>query len=311
MSESFFEDLNIARPDVDLGVGSGTQGDQTAAIIAGLEKVCLDRQPELLIIFGDTNTTLAGAIVASKLRIPTVHVEAGLRSFNRDMPEEINRIVADHVSDYLFAPTRTAMGHLEREGLAERSVFTGDIMADAVNQNVARAGDIAPLPAELAGKDYILVTLHRPYNVDDVARLTTIAEQLSALSQTVVFPVHPRTSKMIAEFSIRFGDNVQLIEPVGYLRFLTMQGNASKVVTDSGGIQKEAYMLAKPCITVRTETEWVETVDSGWNVLAGNHLDQLADTIRGFVPTGQPDPIFGVNVADTMTDTIAGILNAQ
>lgn len=311
MSDQFFSDLQIPTPDISLGVGSGTHGQQTAAMISKLEQVLETDRPELLLIFGDTNSTLAGAVAASKMHIPIIHIEAGLRSFNRSMPEEINRLVADHISDYLFAPTETAMGHLAREGIVEFATNTGDIMTDALAQNIDRAKKLVDRDQKILadGAEFILVTLHRPSNVDDPERLAKIVSQLSALDQKVLFPVHPRTRKIIDDYGVAFDANITLLEPLGYLEFITLEDSALKIVTDSGGVQKEAYMLGKPCITVRTETEWVETVDNGWNVLVGSDLDNLTTRIQEFEPTGTPPDVYGSNVADRMVSEIQAILS--
>ena len=310
MSDKFFSDLQIPMPDISLGIGSGSHGRQTAAMISKLEQVFEKDRPELLLIFGDTNSTLAGAVAASKMHIPIVHIEAGLRSFNRYMPEEINRLVADHISDYLFAPTETAMGHLAREGIAELATNTGDIMTDALAQNIVRAKKLVDRDQEYLadGVEFVLVTLHRPSNVDDPERLSKIASQLSALDQKILFPVHPRTKKIIDDHGVAFDANIALLEPLGYLEFITLEDAAQKIVTDSGGVQKEAYMLGKPCITVRTETEWVETVENGWNVLVGSDLDNLTTRIQEFKPTGTPPDVYGSNVADRMVSEIQAIL---
>ncbi len=311
MSGSFFKDLAIPIADYNLGVGSGKHGKQTASILGGIEDVLLKEAPDCVIVFGDTNSTLAGVIAASKLHIPIIHIEAGLRSFNRKMPEEINRVVADHVSDYLFVPTQTAMENLEQEGLGSRAYLTGDIMVDALKSNLEKAKTRSAILAQLGvePEKYYLLTLHRPYNVDDKDNIEKLLDELSFLEAPVVFPVHPRTDRIIKKYSTHVADNLKLIDPVGYLEFICLQYNANKIITDSGGIQKEAYLLGKPCITLRPETEWLETVDSGWNMLLDPATRGIAEIISSFFPDrGQPD-IFGNNVAEKMVKIVTEKLN--
>jgi UDP-GlcNAc3NAcA epimerase len=306
MSESFFRELDIPRPDVNLGVGSGPHGAQTSAMLAELEKVLLERRPDLVIVFGDTNSTLAGALAAVKLAIPCIHVEAGLRSFNRTMPEEINRVLTDHAADHLFAPTATAMANLHREGLAARSHQTGDIMVDALEQNRARAAERSRVRGtlELEAGGYVLLTLHRPYNVDDPTSLQRMLQCIGDAGFPVVFPVHPRTEAVIKQHRVRCPVGIRLIPPQGYLDFIDLQANAHRIVTDSGGVQKEAYLLGVPCITVRPETEWVETVEAGWNLLIDPRDPQFSAMVEAFTPRDERKPVFGQNVAETMLDVI-------
>jgi UDP-GlcNAc3NAcA epimerase len=310
MSDRLFEDLGIPRPDINLEVGSASHGAQTGAMLTALETVLRGQRPDAAIVFGDTNSTLAGALTAAKLGIPCVHVEAGLRSFNRAMPEEINRVVADHTADFLFAPTQTAVANLEREGLAERTYLTGDIMVDALEENVKRASGLTRTRESLGlvRGQYVLLTLHRPYNVDDPAALGLLLERFGALERPVVFPAHPRTRAVIEDNALRLPRNVQLLPPQGYLDFLNLQAGARCIVTDSGGVQKEAYLLAVPCITVRPETEWVETVEEGWNILADATHPGFGRLIDTFRPTGRPRPVFGVGVAARMVEQIERII---
>jgi UDP-GlcNAc3NAcA epimerase len=313
MSESFFRDLDIAFPDFNLAIGGGSHGAQTGAMLTELERVLLDQRPDLVVVFGDTNSTLAGALSAAKLGIPSVHVEAGLRSFNRSMPEEINRVVADHTSGYLFAPTRTAVENLRNEGLAERTHLTGDIMVDALQQNRARAAEVSRVldNLELAPGGYSLLTLHRPYNVDDPERLQVILSRIGGLGHTVIFPVHPRTRAVMERHHALVPATIRLLAPQGYLDFLNLQAHARRIVTDSGGVQKEAYLLAVPCITVRPETEWVETVEQGWNLLADPADPELAARIEAFAPAGEREPVFGENVSERMLEMIGSIVSAS
>jgi UDP-N-acetylglucosamine 2-epimerase len=310
MSLSFFEDLDIPLPDIDLGIGSASHGAQTAAMLSALEEVLVAERPDAVIVFGDTNSTLAGALAAAKLRMPSVHVESGLRSFNRSMPEEVNRVVADHICDILFAPTATAMNNLQREGLADRAHLTGDITVDVLEENVQRSKAVSRVlqTLHLAPREYILLTLHRPYNVDDPNYLGLILKRVGALGRTVVFPAHPRTAAVIERNQLRIPRGVRLLPPQGYLGFLELQANARQVVTDSGGVQKEAYLLAVPCITVRPETEWIETLEGGWNVLADPADEQFVTKIRASQPAGERRPIFGANVANRMVSLLETLI---
>jgi len=309
MSDLFFRDLNIPEPDYNLGIGGYTHSLQTGKMLVEIEKVIMNLKPDLMIIFGDTNTTLAGAMVGSKLHIKTLHIEAGLRSFNRSMPEEINRIVADHTSDYLFAPTNTAMSNLAHEGLSKKSYLTGDIMVDSLLHNIKIAENKSDVMNELGliPDDYLLLTLHRPYNVDDPEKLEIILHELSTLQTNIVFPIHPRTRKIIHKQGIKIPSNILMIDPVGYLDFIVLESHSKMIITDSGGIQKEAYILKKPCATIRPETEWIETVEDGWNILLDVDQPGFIETIKNFKPASKQDDIFGENVAEKMADIIRDI----
>jgi len=282
MSDIFFEDLGIPDPDYHLGVGSGPHGVQTGAMLASIEAVLQKETPDAVIVYGDTNSTLAGALAASKLHIPVAHVEAGLRSFNRCMPEEINRIVADHLSTWLFAPSEGSRKQLEREGICEGVHIVGDIMLDALRLHgeraLARSSVLETLGLRL--KEYYLATVHRAENTDDPKNLVGIFQALGALDKRVVLPLHPRTRKMVSDLGIRTVGNVLLVEPQGYLDTLVLESAAACILTDSGGMQKEAYYLRVPCVTLRNETEWVETVATGWNFLAGSNPDRIVDAVR-------------------------------
>ncbi len=306
MSTAFFEDLNIPEPDYHLEVGSGSHALQTGEILKAAEKALESMVPDGVVVFGDTNSTLAGALAAVKMGFPTIHVEAGLRSFNRDMPEEINRMATDHISDVLFAPTQTAMINLQREGLAPISHLTGDIMADALLDNIEIAVSRSTVLDTLGldAGEYMLTTLHRPYNVDDPAKLQQIMNILGSLGCRVVFPVHPRTSKMIRQSDIVVAANILLSAPLGYLDFLRLQHGADRIITDSGGIQKEAYILKRPCITMRPETEWVETVNAGCNILVDPGDGDALSIIRSFSPKGDWPDIFGKRVALRMAELL-------
>lgn len=274
MSATLFRDLEMPEPDVNLEVGSGRHGAQTGAMLLRLEPILLEHQPDGVLVYGDTNSTLAAAVVACKVayddgRRPWIaHVEAGLRSGNPAMPEERNRIVADHLSDLLLAPTRAAMGHLDREGLSERSELTGDVMVDAFRWASERAQSQPPKVARQR-PGYVLATLHRPENVDDPARLGAWLTAL-AIDRPVILPLHPRTRSTLAAAGLQLPGNVIAIEPVGYLEMVGLELHATAIATDSGGVQKEAYLAGVPCITLRFETEWVETVAAGWNRLVGD-----------------------------------------
>jgi UDP-GlcNAc3NAcA epimerase len=296
MSGIFFDGLELPCPDRNLGVGSGSHGAQTGAMLKGVEDVLLAERPDYLVIYGDTNSTLAGALAASKLSVPVAHVEAGLRSFNRRMPEEINRVVADHLSDLLLCPSDAAMRNLAVEGITRNAHQVGDVMLDVLNW--ARQS-LAVKPSEilerlgLTKQRYLLATVHRSENTDDLARLTQIVNAFNAFDEPVVFPVHPRARKAITDARCRIEGHVQLIDPVGYLDMVALTGAARMVLTDSGGLQKEAYWLGVPCVTMREETEWVETVDAGWNTLAGADAAKIVEAVHGFAPSGSPPPLYG------------------
>jgi UDP-GlcNAc3NAcA epimerase len=299
MASDFFKDLDIPRPSYNLGIGSGRHGSQTARMLQRIEEILVRINPHLAVVFGDTNSTLAGALAAVKLGIPVAHVEAGLRSFNRTMPEELNRVLSDHASDYLFAPTRTAMKNLEREGLAKRSYLTGDIMVDVLMDNLERISAARVLEElEVCPNGYYLLTLHRPYNVDEPCLLRGILRSLSHLEEKVVFPAHPRTGKMLNEMGYEPGPKIMVLPPQSYLDFICLEKNAKKIITDSGGVQKEAFILGKPCITLRPETEWVETIESGWNRLLPPRSPFLERAISSFVPPRRRPNVFGKNAAD-------------
>ncbi len=275
MDSIFFEQLELPAARYNLDVGSASHAEQTGRIMAGVEKVLMDERPDVVLLQGDTNTVLAGALAASKLHFKVGHVEAGLRSYDRSMPEEINRIVADHISDYLFAPTENSRKNLRKEGIAEEKIHvTGNTIVDSVYQNseIARRKVNVLADLGLKSKEYFLVTSHRQENVDSRERLGEILKGLKLVrkefSLPVVFPVHPRTRKMAAEFGIEF-DGIQAIEPLGFLEFLQLEANARLALTDSGGVQEETCILGVPCVTLRENTERPETVDVGSNVLAG------------------------------------------
>jgi UDP-N-acetylglucosamine 2-epimerase (non-hydrolysing) len=275
MDRIFFEELKLPLPGYSLDVGSGSHGHQTGKMLAGIEDILTKEKPGIVYVQGDTNTVLAGALAAAKLHIKIGHVEAGLRSFDRSMPEEINRVVADHISDLLFAPTEASKELLLKEGIPESKIFvTGNTIVDAVNENLAIAKGSGILKKlGLAPKSYMLSTIHRQENTDDKHRLSEIFKGLGMVSKEsgmpVILPVHPRTRKMLATFEIGMPEGVRLIEPIGFMDFLQAEANARLVLTDSGGVQEECCILGTPCVTIRENTERPETVAVGANMLAG------------------------------------------
>jgi UDP-GlcNAc3NAcA epimerase len=289
MSRVFFDELALPDPDHHLGVGSGRHGAQTGEMLARLETVLAAERPDWVVVFGDTNSTLAGALAASKLRIPIAHVEAGLRSFNRAMPEEINRIIADALADVLLCPTDTAVDNLRREGLIRGVHQVGDLMAEALADACGRATMQSSVlqRLQLTERAFVLATVHRAENADDRGRLERIVRGLEAAQQPVVFPVHPRTRAAIADIPLAPASPIRMIEPVGYLDMVRLVSAARIVATDSGGVQKEAYWLGTPCVTLRDETEWVETVAAGWNTLAGADTAAIACALGSFSPTAR------------------------
>lgn len=305
MSEKIFSDLKIRKPDIHLEIGSGSHAYQTAEMMKGLESAMISKKPNLVIVFGDTNSTLAGAIAASKLNIPLLHIESGLRSFNKNMPEEINRIVTDHISSLLFAPTPNAVKNLISEGLESVTSLTGDIMVDTMNCNIKIAIRQSTVleNLKLQVNEYNLLTLHRDYNVDRPVILENLLTQLGQLDHQVIFPIHPRTKKMLA-VSYKLPSNIRLTDPLGYMDFITLENFSRRIITDSGGIQKEAYILKKPCITLRTETEWIETVEEKWNLLISPTDQEIASKISAFMPPENQSPIFGEDVTDKMMEII-------
>jgi UDP-N-acetylglucosamine 2-epimerase (non-hydrolysing) len=293
MDRVFFDELSLPAPAFNLDVGSGSHAAQTGAIMAGTEKVLHKKKPDVVLVQGDTNTVLAASLAACKSyvrdggrAVQVGHVEAGLRSFDRRMPEEINRVLADHVSDYLFAPTRTARQNLKREGIGDEKIFvTGNTIVDAVHQNlaIAQKKSSAVRSLGLAKDGYFLATLHRQENVDDKRRLAGILDGLFTISKDhglpIVFPVHPRTGKMIRTFKLKT-KGIRTISPLGFLEFLQLESQARLALTDSGGVQEEACILGVPCVTIRDSTERPETVEAGANVVAGFRADDIASTAQ-------------------------------
>jgi UDP-GlcNAc3NAcA epimerase len=271
MSDIFFEELEIPRPAYQLGIGSGSHGAQTGQMLTGIEEVLTTEQPDWVMVYGDTNSTLAGALAAAKLHIPIAHIEAGLRSFNRKMPEEINRVLTDHASTLLFTPTEVASNNLKREGIDKNRIFyTGDVMYDAALFYEKKAESKSHILTDLKviSRQFVLATIHRAENTNDAARLTSIFDALNKVSREipVVMPLHPRTRKFLQNLGIS-ASNIKIIDPVGYLDMIMLEKNARLIATDSGGVQKEAYFYRVPCVTLRDETEWTELIEHQWNHL--------------------------------------------
>ncbi|MEO8398324.1 MAG: UDP-N-acetylglucosamine 2-epimerase (non-hydrolyzing) [Ignavibacteriaceae bacterium] len=279
MSDFLFRDLQIPKPEINLEIGSHSHGKQTALILEGIEKVILEKKPDLVIVFGDTNSTIAGALAASKLHIKLAHIEAGLRSFNKLMPEEINRILTDHCSDLLLCPTENAIKNLKDENIHNGVFFTGDIMYEAYLENLNIAQKKSKILSELNlnGDQFFLATIHRAENTDQIENLKNILEAFKEIDRKIILPLHPRTKKIISQNNISVNSSIKIIEPVGYLDMLQLLNNCQKVLTDSGGLQKEAFFAKKNCITLRDETEWVETVEANVNVLCGANKNKITE----------------------------------
>ncbi len=304
MSEVFFKELQIPKPNFLFNIGgSKPQGEQTGIMMAEIEKVCKTEKPDALLIYGDTNSTLAGALVAAKMQIPSVHIEAGLRSYNRAMPEEVNRIVADQFASVLFCPTALAVENLAKEGIKHGNIFVcGDVMCDMLEL-------MRPRVERLFDKPYYFATIHRPYNTDDPQRLKKILFTFNSLDKPVVFSAHPRTITRMKTFGLQPSDfpQIEFIEPVGYVESISYQSFADCIITDSGGMQKEAYMLKKKCITLRSETEWTETLQGNWNTLLFDEVDQLKNIIS-IKPAEYRDGMYGNGKA---AEEITAIIKAK
>jgi UDP-N-acetylglucosamine 2-epimerase len=289
MSQVFFDELGLPEPNINLEVGSGPHGRQTGQMLAGIEKILLTEKPDWALVYGDTNSTIAAALAAVKLHIPLAHVEAGLRSYNREMPEEHNRVLTDHCADMLFCPTQVAVDNLAKEGITKNVHLVGDTMYDAILQ----FGEIACKRSTilkdwgLLPKKYLLATVHRQANTDDPEKLRNILSAFAQIEEPVIFLVHPRTRQKFLEFGMDTTQpkyqHLELVEPAGYLDMLMLEQSARAILTDSGGIQKEAYWFGVPCITLREETEWVETVQAGWNILTGTEADRVIRALNSFI----------------------------
>jgi UDP-N-acetylglucosamine 2-epimerase len=295
MSKVFFDELGLPRPDINLDIGGGSHAEQTGRMLVGIERVIKAEAPEWVLVYGDTNSTLAGALAAVKLHVPVAHVEAGLRSYNRAMPEEINRVLTDQISDALFVPTELAVRNLAAEGVTRGVYQVGDVMGDALDAFLpaARQKSTVLEKLKLQPKTYALATVHRAANTDDPQRLQAILTAFSRLSMPVIFPVHPRTRGVIASLGIQPAGNLRLVEPVGYLDMLVLEAGADCILTDSGGVQKEAYWMGVRCVTLRDETEWVETVQVGWNFLVGADTEKIVSTFETWRPDAARPQIYG------------------
>ncbi len=297
MSSIFFEELHLPQPNINLEVGSGLHGQQTGQMLMRIEEVLLAQKPDWVLIYGDTNSTVAGALAAVKLHIPVAHVEAGLRSFNRHMPEEHNRVVSDHLADLLLCPTQTAVNNLAREGVTQGVHLVGDVMYDSLRYNLqlAEQRSIILDTLRLQPKEYALATVHRAENTDDPQRLRAIFEAFHRIARDglpIVIPLHPRTRKKLEELHLSF-QKLQVLAPVSYLDMLMLTQNSRMILTDSGGLQKEAYWLKVPCLTLREETEWIETVEAGWNVIVGAQTETIMQSACTFTCPDTHLPLYG------------------
>jgi UDP-N-acetylglucosamine 2-epimerase len=311
LSRVFFDELGVPAPDRQLGAGSGSSSEQTAHILAALEPVLGELDPELTLVYGDTNSTLAGALAAAQAHFPLGHVEAGMRSFDRTMPEELNRVLTDHASDLLLCSTDTAVANLEREAVMGEAHLVGDVMADVslTFREIAEERSGALEERGLEPNGYFIVTAHRAGNVDDPERLRLLVELLEALPLPAVFPVHPRTDARLEAAGLlerlRKAPRLQLAPPLGYLDFLKLARHARAVLTDSGGVQKEAYLLGVPCVTLRDTTEWVETVEAGWNVLVDLDRDHALQALERRPPDDRPELYGGGHAAERVVEVVS------
>ena len=312
MSCVFFDEMEIPQPDINLQTGSGSHGKTTGLMLARIEEVILERKPDAILVYGDTNSTLAGALAASKLHIRVVHVEAGLRSFMMEMPEEQNRRLTDHLSTWLFCPTKTAVDNLAREGIVN---CKNTVPFSADNKCVAMTGDImydaslyyrSKSKIKINEKDFFLLTIHRAENTDDPKRLAAICKALNELSAyRFIFPMHPRTKKIIDKEKIKLSGHIKMIEPVGYFEMLALESACTGILTDSGGVQKEAYFFKKPCITMRDSTEWVELVNAGWNTLTGAEPEKIINAVNNLsIPNTYPALYGDGNCAEKICDIL-------
>jgi UDP-GlcNAc3NAcA epimerase len=330
LSRIFFDELGIPRPDYNLGVGSDTHARQTARMMIAVEDTLVSEKPDLVLVYGDTNSTLAGALAAVKLHIPVAHVEAGPRMFDKSIPEEVNRVLTDHVSSVLFAPTQTAVDNLKREGITRGVYLTGDVMLDSFLHfsSIAAKKSTILQRLQLSRGEYMLATVHRAGNTDNEENLRNIIEAFLSTGEKIVFPVHPRTRKMLKEFNLNLNlnlnlipeseshspsqsqsesesqSNVLMIPPVGYLDSIMLTRNARKVLTDSGGLQKEAYFSKVPCITLDEATGWPETVEDGWNVLVGSDKGKIIEAVKRFELNGTQRAVFGDGRAGVKIATV-------
>jgi UDP-GlcNAc3NAcA epimerase len=309
LSQVFFDELGLEPPKHRLEAGSGSHAQQTARMLPGIEAAVVEERPDLVLVYGDTNSTLAGALAASKLRVPVAHVEAGLRSFDRTMPEELNRVLVDRVSSLLFAPSQTAVANLQNEGIVQGVHEVGDVMLDA-NLRLAPIARQRSQALELDGVEsggYALVTVHREANTKEPA-IGRIVEALNALEEPVLFPLHPRTAGAIESHGLRLAGHVHPRPPAGYLDFAALASQARVILTDSGGVQKEAYWYEVPCVTLRENTEWVETIETGWNRLAGTDPTAIEQAVADAAPGSTHPPLYGDgHAADLIADVLCTI----
>jgi len=305
MSDRFFRELGLPAADYEVGVGPGTHAEQTARMLVGIEDAIVRERPEVVIVLGDTNSTLAGGLAAAKLGIRVAHVEAGLRSFNRAMPEEVNRVTVDHLSDWLFCPSESSVRNLAAEGITRGVHVVGDLMAEAIESMTALPTSDILTRLGVRPRQYLLATIHRAENTNDPERLQSLLSALAAAGEPVVFPLHPRTKRIMGGTSEASTSSIRFIEPVGYADMVALERNARMILTDSGGVQKEAYWLGVPCITLRDETEWTETVDAGWNVVAGVNIDRILEAVRTFEPpSDRPSLYVDGRASERITDLL-------
>ena len=308
MSGQFLRELALPTPDYELGVGSGSHAQQTAKMLVGIEEAIVREQPDAMVAFGDTNSTIAGALAAAKVGIKIAHVEAGLRSFNRSMPEEVNRVLVDHLSTWLFCPSDSSAKNLETEGIFQGIHVVGDLMAEAIESVDAAFSSAVFERLDLQPQQYLLATIHRAENTDDHERLKLLLVALASIEETVVLPIHPRTKQAIGGTGLAELSGIQFIDPVGYADMVALERSARMILTDSGGVQKEAYWLGVPCLTLREETEWTETVEAGWNVLTGVDAQRILKTVRMFEPPSERPALYSEGRA---SDRIVALLESN
>lgn len=297
MSQVFFEELDIPTPDYYLGVGSGSHGEQTAKMLTAIEEVLMKDRPDMVLVYGDTNSTLAGALAAVKMQIPIAHIEAGLRSYRRSMPEEINRVLTDHVASILFCPSQVSVDNLRKEGVINNVHDVGDTMTEVLLNIQHRLSDEVLNELGLERGRYVLCTIHRQENADDQRNMKEIVDAILSTEETFVIPLHPRTRKNLSTWGmlkrLEEAENVILTEPKNFMAFTALEKHAHKIMTDSGGVQKEAYFFGVPCITVRDETEWVETLEDGWNVLVGANKARITEALGRDGPGTRRKEVYG------------------
>ena len=296
MDKIFFEEMQVPDPTHFLGIGSKLPGEQIGEMITKSESIFRQEKPDMLLVTGDTNTALGVALAANKSKIKVGHFEAGMRSFDRSMPEEINRVIIDNFSDALFSPTERGIRNLHDNGIHDNVFLVGDVMLDSIIyyrkliENKSRTLE----ELSLDNKPYLLLTLHREANTDNERRLKNILEAVSSVSDPIIFPIHPRTKQRIQSFNIKLPENIRVISPTGYFEFLRLIFHSDKLLTDSGGAQKQAFFLSKPCITLRPNTEWMETIENGWNILVDDNQEKIIEAVSSFNPQGTPDlSLFG------------------